>query len=493
MGRFIGSSINRGKGGGGGLGPTEPYDRSVGFRTDSNNNVKKIELGDFKYTDVQYNNVGLITGYNETFGGSTKGWILSYDSQNLIDDVAERSTIHAPLPDATVTSSVGAIDEGSTLTITLNVQNFDSGTLYWGLSGVSTSTMTSDFTSDTGNVTISSSTGSFDLTPLADNATEGTETFKVVMYQDSARTIEVGNSSAITINDTSINDTVGTQSNPAVNAKEIYDSSGSNNRTNGYYWIKGNGSAGSARKFYCILDSTWGSGGGWMVISNHDAQKYANTSGSNHQARPTAYASDVGCDGNQSNYNPTDNDMIPETSFSCNMTDIPYTKVMHMAYNNSGMNSISSNNWLGLPQIYWCSSFSSPQTMPTNRAWSQQFNNAGLSLSWGGSDQSNLRHCYSSSDYNCEGWGVWNPNSGPNANHAPYRNGSNNSSQYDPCYCATWNYNTSNTTETTSWHDTGNYGYDDWQDGSGQGDGWYVENTGSKQNARDKPSFLLVQ
>ena len=131
--------------------------------------------------------------------------------------------------------------------------------------------------------------------------------------------------------------------------------------------------------------------------------------------------------------------------------------------------------------------------MPTNRAWSQQFNNAGLSLSWGGSDQSNLRHCYSSSDYNCEGWGVWNPNSGPNANQAPYRQGSNNSSQYDPCYCATWAYTTNSTSETTSWHDTGNYGYDDWQDGSGQGDSWYVGNTGSKQSARDKPSMLVVQ
>ena len=493
MGRFIGSSINRGKGGSGGLGPTEPYDRSVGFRTDSNNNVKKIELGDFKYTDVQYNNVGLITGYNETFGGSTKGWILSYDSQNLIDDVAERSTIHPPAPDATVTSSVGAIDEGSTLTITLNVQNFDSGTLYWGLSGVSTSTMAADFTSDTGNVTISSGTGSFDLTPLADNATEGTETFKVVMYQDSARTVEVGNSSAITINDTSINDTVGTQSNPAVNAKEIYDSSGTNNRTNGYYWIKGNGNVASARQFYCILDSQWGSGGGWMVISNHDAQKYANTSSGNHQPRPTCVSGYTGCDGNNSNHDPVDSDMKPETSFSCNMTDIPYQKVMHAAYDNTGMQNISTGNWLGLPHIYWCSSFSSTVTMPTSNAWSQQFNGStGQQLQWNGSTLAR-RHCYSSNDFNCEGWGVWNPSSGPNAGQSPYRNGSNNSSQYDPCYVATWAYNTNSTTETTSWHDTNNYGYDEWQDGSGQGDSWYVGSTGSKQSARDKPSFLVVQ
>ena len=205
MGRFIGSSINRGKGGGGGLGPTEPYDRSVGFRTDGNNNVKKIELGDFKYTDVQYNNVGLITGYNETFGGSTKGWLLSYDSQNLIDDVAERSIPHPPGPEATVTSSATNVDEGSTITITANTTNFDSGTLYWKAIGISTSSLAADFPSETGSFTITSSTGSFTLTPTEDvSVSEGAETFKVAVYSDSGHIDEIGSTPTLTINDTSV-------------------------------------------------------------------------------------------------------------------------------------------------------------------------------------------------------------------------------------------------------------------------------------------------
>lgn len=205
MGRFIGSSLNRGKGGGGGLGPTEPYDRSVGFSTDGNNNVKKIELGDFKYTDVQYNNVGLITGYNETFGGSTKGWLLSYDSQNLIDDVAERSVPHSPGPEATVTSSATNVNEGSTLTITANTTNFDSGTLYWKAIGISTSSLATDFPSETGSFTITSSTGSFTLTPTEDSSvSEGAETFKVSVYTDSGHINNIGSTPTLTINDTSV-------------------------------------------------------------------------------------------------------------------------------------------------------------------------------------------------------------------------------------------------------------------------------------------------
>ena len=497
MGRYVGVSHNRGKGGGGGSGDiivTTAYDRSVGlssYAAASNNKVASVTLGDNAYTSIMYNSVGLITGFNEKVGDDVTGWVLTYDSNNLCDTIVERSDEHPPLQQFTITTDVSSVDENGSFTTTVSTVNVnDNTTLYWELSG--TGIDANDFASGalTGSGTIASNQFTFSHTLAEDNAVEGAETINIKVYIDSGRTSQVGETHTLTINDTSAQVQLGTQTNPAANAKEIYDSTGANNRTNGFYWIKGNGTVASARQFYCILDDQWGGGGGWLVIANHDAQKYANTSGSNHQPRPTAYASDVGCDGNNSGYNPTDTDMRPEISFSCDMSDIPYEKVMHAAYDNSGMSSISSGNWLGLPHIYWCSSFSTVQTMPTNRAWSQQFNTYGIQLNWNGSALAR-RHYYS--DYDCQGWGVWNPNSGPNAGQSPYRNGSNNSSQYDPCYCATWNYNTSNTTETTSWHDTGNYGYDDWQDGSGQGDGWYVENTGSKQNARDKPSFLLVQ
>ena len=478
----IGSKL----GGGGGSGTitmTNPYTRATGLSTDANNNVVKATLGEHIFSSIQYNNVGLITGYNENINDNIKGFSLTYNSSNLVTNISVVPEHPVIAVYQTLQPSVGAIDEGSTVTFTLTTEDMTDGTtLYWDTDS------DDDVDTNNGSFTVTSNSGTFSVTPSADVTTEGSEVLTVRVYDDAARTaLKV--SGTVTINDTSVNNAFGTESNPAINAKQIYDSSGTNNRTNGFYWIKGNGNASDKRKFYCILDSNWGSGGGWMVISNHDAQKYARSDGSNHQPRPTTQNSYVGCDGNNSNYNPTDSDMKPETSFSCDMSDIPYQKVMHAAYDNGGMSSISSSNWLGLPHIYWCSSFASVVTMPTGQAWSQQFNGStSIKLQWNGSDLSR-RHEYSGGDYSCEGWGVWNAN----GQSAPYRGGSNNSVMYDPCYCACWNYATSGASATTSWHDTGNYGYDDWQDGSGQGDGWYVEGTGSKQSARDKPSFLLVQ
>lgn len=273
--------------------------------------------------------------------------------------------------------------------------------------------------------------------------------------------------------------TLGTASNPAVNAKEIYDSG---NRTSGYYYI--NGGSGTARVFYCILSSSWGGGGGWMVIANHDASKYPNQG---HQARPTAYGPYVGGDNGVS-----ESGLKPEYSFSCDMTGIPYTKVMHFCYENSGMSTPSTNNWLGNPIIYWYSSFSSNQTIPSGQqSWVQEFNFTGASLTWGGSTM-NRRHEYGqySGNYDCEAWGVMNQSGGG----YPYVNGSGGNSQNYPLYIGTWyKSNLQPCYETMSWCDTNSNGYDDWQDGSGQSDNWWIEQTGSKGSARGKPSMLVVQ
>lgn len=102
-------------------------------------------------------------------------------------------------------------------------------------------------------------------------------------------------------------------SNPATNAAEIYSSTASYNRTNGYYWINGDGSGGAARQFYCILSANYASGGGWMVVANHDGQKSQRNSGSAHQARATSYSGHYGCD-NTLSHTPTASDMVPNIS-----------------------------------------------------------------------------------------------------------------------------------------------------------------------------------
>ncbi len=207
MGRYVGVSVNKGKGGGG-LGPTVPYSRTTGIRTDSSNNVTKVVLDETTYRDVQYNNVGLITGFNEKIGGATKGWVMEYDSQNLVTNVTERTTAHPLFPEATVTASATALNEGDSVTFTIATANVaDSTTLYWGIVGITTvaADMAGDFsTALTGDFTVTSSSGSVLCTTVADGTNDlGNELFKLRIYSDAARTKDIGDSPTVTIADTS--------------------------------------------------------------------------------------------------------------------------------------------------------------------------------------------------------------------------------------------------------------------------------------------------
>ena len=101
-------------------------------------------------------------------------------------------------------------DEGDSFTTTMTTTNAPDGTvLYWELSG--TGIAAGDFSSGalTGSGTISSNTFNFSHTIANDNATEGTETLNIKFYSDSGRTTQVGSTTSITINDTSVGDSGG--------------------------------------------------------------------------------------------------------------------------------------------------------------------------------------------------------------------------------------------------------------------------------------------
>lgn len=104
---------------------------------------------------------------------------------------------------ATVSLSSTSVNEGSSVTVTVNSQNVSNGgILYWRinfLTGVLTGT---DFSATSGTVTINSNTGSFTVTPLADAKTEGSETFNVEILKEPT-TDSLAVSSTITIGDTS--------------------------------------------------------------------------------------------------------------------------------------------------------------------------------------------------------------------------------------------------------------------------------------------------
>lgn len=203
MGRFVGSSINRGSGGGGGgsgtIVQTDTFTRATGITTDANNNVTEITVGTEgnKYTAIQYNSVGLITAYNETINDNTKGFALAYDSQNLVTSITEVSewASYSLSPDAT------NINEGSSITFTLTTTLVADGTTFY----YDTNLADADFSGSTenGSFTVNSNTGSFTVTLANDLATEGAESMHARLYTDSGRTNQIATSTSVNVNDTS--------------------------------------------------------------------------------------------------------------------------------------------------------------------------------------------------------------------------------------------------------------------------------------------------
>ena len=91
-----------------------------------------------------------------------------------------------------------SIDEGSALTINVVTTDVtDATTLYWSV------TEAGDFGVTTGSFTITGNTGSFTVTPTADEGTEGAENFQVQIRTGSTSGTIVDTTNPITINDTS--------------------------------------------------------------------------------------------------------------------------------------------------------------------------------------------------------------------------------------------------------------------------------------------------
>ena len=107
-----------------------------------------------------------------------------------------------PTPSYTHSVSATAVDEGGNFTTTITTTNVADGTnLYWELTGV----QSADFSSGalTGTASISSNSATFSHTVDEDLTTEGTETATIIVYSDSGRNTQVGNTLTVTISDTS--------------------------------------------------------------------------------------------------------------------------------------------------------------------------------------------------------------------------------------------------------------------------------------------------
>lgn len=99
-------------------------------------------------------------------------------------------------------SSASSVNEGSSLSVTVNTTGVANGTqLYWTISNNTSST--SDFSSQWGTLYINSNTGSFSISAISDSFTEGAETFSVSIRSGSISGTVLATSGSITINDTS--------------------------------------------------------------------------------------------------------------------------------------------------------------------------------------------------------------------------------------------------------------------------------------------------
>ena len=108
-------------------------------------------------------------------------------------------------PTYSIATNSASYNEGQTINASVTTTNVATGTtLYWAVAG--TGIDTADFASAalTGSGTINNGTLAFNLAVASDLKTEGTETLQIKLYSDSARTLQVANTSSISILDTSI-------------------------------------------------------------------------------------------------------------------------------------------------------------------------------------------------------------------------------------------------------------------------------------------------
>jgi hypothetical protein len=98
-------------------------------------------------------------------------------------------------------AAAASVNEGASLTLTISGSNIVNGTYYWTIQHGTTAD--ADFDAVSGTVTVTSNTGSFTVSPTADSATEGAQTFSVYLRSTSTSGPVIAMVSGLTINDTS--------------------------------------------------------------------------------------------------------------------------------------------------------------------------------------------------------------------------------------------------------------------------------------------------
>ena len=125
------------------------------------------------------------------------------DRDAFTNHFAQSNTVAINNATYSIAPAVSNVNEGGSLTINVTTTNITNGTtFYWTINH--TTTTTSDFSSNSGSFTITTNSGSFTVGPVADQVTEGAESFTVSMRPYSTSGVVLATTSSITVNDTSI-------------------------------------------------------------------------------------------------------------------------------------------------------------------------------------------------------------------------------------------------------------------------------------------------
>lgn len=150
---------------------------------------------------------GTMSFNKSTSGGDQRWYYLTVEhggNTNTTDAWNVSIACSAPvIPTYAVTPSVTSVNEGGTVTFTVNTTNVANGTtLYYTTAGTATA---GDFSDNniSGSVTINSNTGTITRTISSDSTTEGAENFTLSIRTQSTAGTVVATSTTVTINDTS--------------------------------------------------------------------------------------------------------------------------------------------------------------------------------------------------------------------------------------------------------------------------------------------------
>ena len=147
---------------------------------------------------------------NDFLNEGQENFFLTIRTNSVTGPVVQTSstvTVNDVVASYTLTPSALVVTEGSTLTFNVSGSNIPDGTYYWTIHAAEGTITASDFNPESfnGTVSLSSNSGSFNITLASDRLTEGEEKITVRLRQDSITGTELASTSVITVSDTSRN------------------------------------------------------------------------------------------------------------------------------------------------------------------------------------------------------------------------------------------------------------------------------------------------